>query len=32
MQEALGKLVTEELTAQEVVDNIQEEYVAALAE
>ncbi len=30
MQDALGKLVTEELTPQEVVDNIQSEYVDAL--
>jgi ABC-type glycerol-3-phosphate transport system substrate-binding protein len=32
MQEALGKLVTEELSVQEVVEKIQEEYLAALAE
>ncbi len=32
MQEALGKLVTEELTLQDVVDKIQEDYTAALAE
>jgi len=30
MQDALGKLVTEELTAQEVVDKIQSEYIDAL--
>jgi multiple sugar transport system substrate-binding protein len=32
MQEALGQLVTEELTPQEVVDKIQEDYTAALGE
>jgi ABC-type glycerol-3-phosphate transport system substrate-binding protein len=32
MQEALGKLVTEELTPQDVVDQIQADYTAALAE
>ncbi len=32
MQEALGKLVTEELTPQDVVEKIQEDYIAALAE
>jgi multiple sugar transport system substrate-binding protein len=30
MQEALGKLITEELTPQEVVTQIQEQYIAAL--
>jgi multiple sugar transport system substrate-binding protein len=32
MQEALGQLITEELTPQEVVDKIQTDYTAALAE
>jgi multiple sugar transport system substrate-binding protein len=32
MQDALGKLITEELTAEEVVAKIQEEYIAALGE
>ena len=30
MQDALGKLITEELTPQEVVDKIQADYIAAL--
>jgi multiple sugar transport system substrate-binding protein len=32
MQDALGKLVTEELTPQEVVEKIQTEYIAALGQ
>jgi multiple sugar transport system substrate-binding protein len=32
MQDALGKLITEELTPQQVVDTIQAEYTAALGE
>jgi len=32
MQEALGKLITEELTPEEVVTQIQEQYIAALGE
>ncbi len=32
MQDALGKLITEELTPEEVVAKIQEEYIAALGE
>jgi len=32
MQEALGKLVTEEFTPQDVVEKIQEDYTSALAE
>ena len=32
MQDALGKLVTEELTPEEVNQTIQEQYSAALAE
>jgi multiple sugar transport system substrate-binding protein len=32
MQDALGKLVTEELTPQEVVEKIQTEYTAALGQ
>jgi multiple sugar transport system substrate-binding protein len=32
MQDALGKLITEELTPQDVVNKIQEEYTAALGQ
>jgi multiple sugar transport system substrate-binding protein len=32
MQDALGKLITEELTPEEVVAKIQEEYSAALGQ